>query len=209
MPHVTHDVTAGQSDQKRSGLPATAPRAQQRSGGPRETEFKYLDLQRKERGGILAGLWRALHRNPVSSVAIRNQRSCIETGTIRCFALLCDLSHACPSLGLNYASSYSAWAPKTVGWLRAAKRKICLSLFLNSRTAGTVPFLCPSATGPFGSFQSPIAFLLSQLKGCQIPRDFYPLLPYPMDLEVRTVQACCTPFGGQPCLFPAPAVTPK
>lgn len=100
-------------------------------------------------------------------------------GTIRCFALLHGLSHPCPSSGLNYAPGYSAWALKTVGWLRAAKRKIWLSLFPNSRTAGTVPFLCPNAIGPLGSFQSPIAFLLSQLKGCQDPRDLStPALPY-------------------------------
>ena len=162
-------IGAKRSKEKR--LPATALRAQQQKGGPRETEFKYLDLQRKEGVGVLAGLWRALRGSRISSVATRNQRSSTETGMIGCFALVCDLSHACPSLELNYAPSYSASAPKTVGWLRAAKRKIWLSLFPNGRTAGTVPFLCPSATGPLGAFQSPIAFLLSQLKGCQVPRD--------------------------------------
>jgi len=100
-------------------------------------------------------------------------------GMIRCFTLLRHLSHVCPPLGLHYASSYRAWALKTVGWLCVAKRKMCLLLFANSQIAGTVPFCCPSATGPLGSFQCPIALLLSQLKGCQFPRGlFSPALPY-------------------------------
>lgn len=127
-PHYPRCYT-GARRSKEKQLPATALRAQQQRGGLRETEFKYLDLQRKEGVDVLAGLCRALRRSPVSSVAIKNQRSCTETGTIRCFTLVCDLSHACPSSGLNYAPGYSAWALTTVGWLRAAERKICLPLF--------------------------------------------------------------------------------
>lgn len=200
-------IRAKWSKEKQSA--ATALRAQQQRGGPRENEFKYLDLQRKEGVGVLEGLWRALHISRVSSVATRNQRSCTETGTICCFALLCDLAHACPSSGLNYAPSYSTSAPKTVGWLHAVKRKIWLSLFPNGRTAGTVPFLCPSATGLLGSFQSPIAFLLSQLKGCQVPRDLStPALSY-RSRGKESASLLHPFFGGQPCLFSVPAATRK
>lgn len=90
------------------------------------------------------GLWRALCISRISSVAIRNESSSTEMGSVRCFVLLRDPSRVRPSSGLNHAPSYNAWALCS----QEENLAVTLSRRLDSRD---VHFLHPRAIAPLGS----------------------------------------------------------